>query len=470
MMETAIKRRMCEDLMVVSITAPPSMRCRGKLSNRRNMALADIPTTEQSRRLDSWKEIAEYIGRDVRTATRWESQGLPLHRVPGGRGTSVFAFTNEIDAWMAGKRPAPDTQRAPAVEDPPPSPPQRSPLRIIVPVTAALSLVAIGLFARTELAPEAVASLRVSLTTSDVSVTGDSGVPRVIHRFQPGTAVLIATATASVVNLDDDGIADLIVPVAFYQDPRDHSVSNGELLNLSAAGGVQWRFSFDDVLTFGNGTVSGPWALADWRASSADPRARIAVAAHDYTWWGSMVAVLDHQARRQSTFVNPGWIESVLWLGPNRLALAGFSNARNEAVLAVVDGAADAQAPGTGGTPFACTSCASTLPLFYGTFPRSELNRVTGGRFNRARVGLVGDRILVTTTEIQESTVTAIYEFDRELRLTRARYSEAYWDAHRRLEGEGRLTHTREACAESQGPPAIHVWAANGWQPVTPLR
>lgn len=76
----------------------------------------------------------------------------------------------------------------------------------------------------------------------------------------------------------------------------------------------------------------------------------------------------------------------------------------------------------------------------------------------------------MTTTEIQESTVTAIYEFDRDLRLTRARYSEAYWDAHRQLEGEGRLTHTREACAESQGPPAIHVWAAKGWQPVTPLR
>ena len=67
------------------------------------MALADIPSSGQPRRLDSWKEIADYIGRDVRTATRWEAQGMPLHRVPGGKGVSVFAFTDEVDAWMAGE-------------------------------------------------------------------------------------------------------------------------------------------------------------------------------------------------------------------------------------------------------------------------------------------------------------------------------------------------------------------------------
>ena len=39
----------------------------------------------QPRRLDSWKEVAEYLKRDVRTVSRWElSRGLPVRRVPGG--------------------------------------------------------------------------------------------------------------------------------------------------------------------------------------------------------------------------------------------------------------------------------------------------------------------------------------------------------------------------------------------------
>ncbi len=35
-------------------------------------------------RLDSWKAIADYVGREVRTAMRWEKKGLPVHRVPAG--------------------------------------------------------------------------------------------------------------------------------------------------------------------------------------------------------------------------------------------------------------------------------------------------------------------------------------------------------------------------------------------------
>ena len=43
------------------------------------------PLAEQDRRLDSWKEIANYLCRAERTVKRWETdRGLPIHRVPGG--------------------------------------------------------------------------------------------------------------------------------------------------------------------------------------------------------------------------------------------------------------------------------------------------------------------------------------------------------------------------------------------------
>jgi Tol biopolymer transport system component len=53
-----------------------------------------------NRRLDSWKEIATHLGRTERTAIRWEKKGLPVHRVPGGQRQAVFAYTDEIDAWL----------------------------------------------------------------------------------------------------------------------------------------------------------------------------------------------------------------------------------------------------------------------------------------------------------------------------------------------------------------------------------
>lgn len=50
--------------------------------------------------LDSWKEIADYLGRDVRTLQRWEHRRkLPIHRLPGGTKPAVYALKSELDDW-----------------------------------------------------------------------------------------------------------------------------------------------------------------------------------------------------------------------------------------------------------------------------------------------------------------------------------------------------------------------------------
>jgi Tfp pilus assembly protein PilF len=57
-----------------------------------------------SRRLDTWKEIGAFFGRDERTVKRWEiTRGLPVHRVPGGGRANVYANTDELIEWLKGK-------------------------------------------------------------------------------------------------------------------------------------------------------------------------------------------------------------------------------------------------------------------------------------------------------------------------------------------------------------------------------
>jgi Tol biopolymer transport system component len=54
-------------------------------------------------RIDSWKEIAAYLRRDIRTVIRWEKErGLPVHRIPGGQRNAVFAYREELNNWLAG--------------------------------------------------------------------------------------------------------------------------------------------------------------------------------------------------------------------------------------------------------------------------------------------------------------------------------------------------------------------------------
>ncbi len=56
---------------------------------------------ENTGTLNSWKEIASYMGRGVRTVQRWEAElDLPVHRIGSGERSPVFAFKAEVDNWV----------------------------------------------------------------------------------------------------------------------------------------------------------------------------------------------------------------------------------------------------------------------------------------------------------------------------------------------------------------------------------
>lgn len=92
-----------------------------------------------SRRLDSWKEIAAYLGRDVRTVQRWErTDDLPVRRLQHAKLASVYAYTNELEAWRESREPA-GTPVDPVSADPQKS---RIPiwLAALVPIVALFSV------------------------------------------------------------------------------------------------------------------------------------------------------------------------------------------------------------------------------------------------------------------------------------------------------------------------------------------
>jgi hypothetical protein len=66
-----------------------------------NMGQTWFQPKQGRNRLDSWKEIAAYLNRNVRTVQRWEKrEGLPIHRHVHERASSVSAYKKEIDAWQ----------------------------------------------------------------------------------------------------------------------------------------------------------------------------------------------------------------------------------------------------------------------------------------------------------------------------------------------------------------------------------
>lgn len=64
------------------------------------------PAPTPAERVESWKDIAAYLQRDVRTVQRWEKkEGLPVHRHMHDKLGTVYAYKAELDAWWNNRRP-----------------------------------------------------------------------------------------------------------------------------------------------------------------------------------------------------------------------------------------------------------------------------------------------------------------------------------------------------------------------------
>lgn len=420
-------------------------------------------------RLDSWKAIADYLGRDVGTARRWERhQGLPVRRVPGGRGSSVFAYTSEIDEWLKRSGPAVVVAAPPAAPPAGARQPFQRPHWAVVPLGLAV-VVVLAWRGTAEPPPSAVPALRAEISKESVTAFDDAGRELWKHRFDPQYDVVLSEFSPGVMLAP--GEAAVHFSTGYREHRLDRRIEGGELTALTAAGRRLWSFAFDDVVNFGSKPFAAPWAITTFAIERASTSRRIAVASHHYVWGPSLVAVLDPAGHRLGTFAHSGWIEALRWVSADRLLIAGFSESQNGGMVALVDpGNLNGQGPETPGGRHYCNNCGQQGPVRMMVMPRSELNLATNSRFNRAAISVVGDRVVVHTLEVPSTSLAsdAVYEFTMELEPIKASFSQHYWETHAALQAEGKLDHSRDQCPDREGPRHMRSWRpATGWTDLT---
>ena len=105
--------------------------------------------------------------------------------------------------------------------------------------------------------------------------------------------------------------------------------------------------------------------------------------------------------------------------------------------------------------------------------PRTELNRITASRFNRARLEVTPRGILARTIEVPHPSpgldaIDALYEFTPSLDLTRASFGDHYWEVLHAVKGQGPARQTRPSPADHHGPQTILTWDPQaGWKIAT---
>ena len=106
---------------------------------------SDLPPAEPTPgdRLDSWKEIAAFLQRDVRTVQRWEKHaGLPVHRHADARLRSAYAYRSELDAWWRAQEARQAEALAPSAPSEPLPPVRRRGVGRVATLAASVLLIA----------------------------------------------------------------------------------------------------------------------------------------------------------------------------------------------------------------------------------------------------------------------------------------------------------------------------------------
>jgi hypothetical protein len=418
-------------------------------------------------RLDSWKEIARYLNRDLSTVRRWEKEkGLPVHRVPGGARQAIFAYSEEIDGWLRGNQ-----NELQLDGNSKPDGWIHSFREFSLPLLAIL-LVVVAVVAFTVMRPGVIR--RASLSRNQVMAWDSS--ERLMWSFPLETPLVDHTppwaeTRVRVVDLDLDGRQEVLAAVSFAE-PRNGKVLSDAVYCLTDSGRLRWKYSPEVSLNFGGTEYRKPWLLNDWLPIAKNGRGEVWAAFAHSTWWPSFIVRIDAQGLAEIRQFNAGWVTVLNYIenqegyfllagGLNNEFGAGFFSALK------IDGAASSS-PQTGGSAFECAGCPKEQPYKYYLFPRSELNVLENAPPNITRlIRVFDDRIEVRAAEIPDQY--SIFEFSPGFALRSVSVSDLYWKLHEKLEKEGRIHHSTAQCRQDIAMKKIRTWTSKtGWTELMP--
>jgi len=428
-------------------------------------------------RLDSWKAIADYLGREVRTAMRWENEKeLPVHRVRGGKRHAVFAYPEELDAWLRGQEnlAAATTQETPSAT-PPEGAPEVAPSLSRKPFTSNKSWYFIGsslivLFAVIGFAlyqwnrpgpPERI-------TFSGNTIQAWNGEGHICWEYQ--FPYVLLAAGSSLGDRDGDGRNDfaVVVPVHVGNDvDKSH-----EVFCFDGQGRVLWRYTPNLTFNSGSRRFDPPWIYGG--AVTLTPRSKPKyawVAYNQVLWWPGCLIRLDMEGHASVRLMNSGWItalNSIENAAGSWVLASGINSEYDQGMLAVIKEDAPASAsPHSEVSNYILDECPKVTPYRYFLFPRSELNLATGFPVNNAGAIMVRAGAIEARTRDAENA-NGIYLFSSVFDLTAITRTDTYWDLHRKLEKEGVIKHNVEECPERIAP-TIQAWdPEKGWTVVRP--
>jgi hypothetical protein len=423
--------------------------------------------------LEGWKQIAEYLDRDVSTVMRWQhTRKLPVHRLPGSGRASVYTTIGELEAWRAGSPVDDVNEQMTESGAEPASVPERLPQNIkrfgklaglLCSAVLVLTLTGVMLFT----AGANREPVRFVLDNDALVAFDEQG--KTVWRAPLPQPLAVPLGDESwrvtVADIEPAPGKEVIAAAGFRPPPGGHYRS--VVFCYSRAGQLLWRYEPEFAPRYGGRTFEAPWAAKDMRILATERGDEVWIAWVHNTWWPSFVTRLRSSGKATIAFLHPGWILALLpvSIGQERIiVLGGITNEYGSPFVAVISGMEEtAICPPVVASRFQALDCSATRPLKYVVMPQTELSRLTGSRYDSGMtLRSAASHFTVVTNELVKAG--GLYTFSQPPAFSPLSFAleHSYWNTHQALELEGKLTHPASRCVNREA--RLKVWdGVNGW-------
>lgn len=420
-------------------------------------------------RLSGWKEIARHLGVSVRTAQLWEdTRGLPVRRLPGVRG-GVYALTEELDAWAAGRAAELSHERRRQARE-------RRMTRAALWVAGIALVAAAGLGGRFWASRSAgIASLRFEGNTVVASGAQGRELWRLtLEPMEPGTEVVKEQSYLMVADLDGDGRKEAVGGASC----RGRNATGGEavgatIFRISPEGQLLWKRPARPVLRGAGGDpFEGQWGLQAMAMAEGRVRVRVWVGlSHSIRYPGVVAEVMPDGGLRE-VFANYGHVNSLAAVrgeGKTWLLAGGASSALLGGFVAQIDPDKGLSIAPEGGPPrYRFTTRGQARPEVYYHLPLIDLTTAYLEDINAALAIQVTDSGKGWARfDVGDEGCRVYLEFDPPLRPKAVRISSQCELGHRKFEKTGVIGHPFERCPFLHESMLVRKWTEKGgWEEV----
>jgi hypothetical protein len=434
--------------------------------------------------LDSWKEIAQFLERDVKTCQRWEKErGLPVHRFNGAKKSRVFANEEELIQWRQKNYSNNSLEEKSSL----PSKKHKTKyLLFAMPLAAILLYVFVHYDLYSFIIPYATPhNSIIESNPADYHINGstliiinkngkelwsfDTRIEKLIEEKEYKAQEMRARNESRAVfsyfiikDINQDGRAEVL-----FSPKTTDQYGEWDLFCFDYKGKKLWEIKAGGKHIFGPSDYSSDYRVIGMTTVDffGDGKLEIVVNAAHMDDFPSQLLVLSAEGRLIGEYWNAGRFTDVAFEdidddGTKDILAVGTNNEYEKACLIVLD---PRNMHGFSPQLKAKYQCAEFPPgteKFYILFPRTDVDKITSPpRDAMDRIIILQDHIIKATPQFSRID----YEFDYELGIVNIVRHYAFDFEYDKLRQEGRITGVLNDDYDERLKAGLQYWNGREW-------